>query len=300
MAPRRQKVVFARINRRQPDQGTLVMRSFREDMAELAASRQTRYKEVRRDSTDRTWIAADMTIQPDGDFMTGTLGYTTREERRIFEDEQWSWIKATTEEREGAFPDAVVPFAVDLHEDHRWVAFAPAPRLQPKQFVNGFWRVLSHAVAEAGLVPAEWEVDLISSRDSIDQWLSQHPGVHLLRRTIKFSNPGRDLDDDRREMRAINARRKTEELKASSRGVLNIEAEEFRSKLEGTETGDLQLYLEARGEAAGTGDAVFRSEDSPDQRAVDTFGRDLQRGIGTVVDALRGYVLEKQPGRALW
>jgi hypothetical protein len=299
VAPRRQTVIFARINRRQPDQGTLEMRSFREDMTELAASHQTRSRERRGDGTERTWIAADMVVQPDGDFMAGTLGYTTREERRIFEDELWSWIKAQTEENEGARLDAVVPFAIDLHEAQRWVAFAPAPRLQAKMFVGGFRRVLNHAVAEAGLVPAEWEVDLVASRESIDRWLRLHPAVHRLKRTIKFSNPGRDLDDDRQEMRALNARRKTEELKAANRGVLNIESEVFKRKLEGTETGDLELYLEARG-APGTGDAVFRSVDSPDQRAVDSFGRDLVRGIGTVLDALRGYVLEKDPDRWLW
>jgi hypothetical protein len=100
-------------------------------------------------------------------------------------------------------------------------------------------------------------------------------------------------------MRALHARRKTEEFKAGNRRVLNIESESFQRKLEGTETGDLELYLEARG-APGTGDAVFRSVDSPDQRAVDSFGQDLIRGIGTVLDALRGYVLEKDPDRSLW
>lgn len=299
MALFRQKVVFARINRRQPEQGAFEMRGFRDDISELAASHRTRSRERRPDSTERTWIAADMTIQPDGSFMTGTLGYSLREERRIFEDEIWSWIKAQTEEHEGARLDAVVPFAIDLHDSQRWVGFAPAPRLQSKMFVNGLRRVLNNAVTEAGLIPAEWEVDLVTSRESVDQWLSIHPLVHRLKRTIKFSNPGRDLDEDRQEMRALNARRKTEEFKASSRGVLNIESERFRSKLDGTETGDLELYLEARG-APGTGDAVFKSVDSPDQRAIDGFGRDLIQGIAAVLEALRGYVLEKEPNRSLW
>jgi hypothetical protein len=297
VAPRRQKVVFARINRRQPDQRMLALRTFREDVADLAHSRQTRFREPYEEAY-RTWIAADMLIQPDGDFMTGTLGYTTRETRRIFEDEAWSWIKAQTEESEGARPDAVVPFAIDLREQQRWVAFAPAPRLQPKMFTRGFKRVLNHAVAETGLVPADWEVDLVASRRNVEEWLDNHPAVHLLRRTIKFSNPGRDLDRDRQEMRALSAQRKTEEFKASGRGALNISSPEFRSKLDGTETGDLELYLESRG-APGAGDAVFRSIDSPDQRAIDSFGRDLIQGVGVVLEVLRQYVLEKQSGR-LW
>lgn len=275
------------------------MRSFREDMSELAASHRTRAIERRRDGTERTWIAADMTVQPDGNFLAGTLGYTTREERKIFEDELWSWIKAQTQENVGARPDAVVPFAIDLHDEQRWVGFAPAPMLQPKTFVSGFRRVLNHAVEQAGLIPADWEVDLVTSLENIEQWLRLHPGVHLLRRTIKFSNPGLDLDDERQEMRALHARRKTEELKAANKGVLNIESDGFKRKLEGTETGDLELYMEARG-IPGTGDPTFHSTDSPDQRAVDGFGRDLIHGIGIVLEALRGYVLEKDPSRTLW
>jgi hypothetical protein len=295
MALRQQKVIFARINRRRPDQRELVMRTFRDDMTELATSRLTRYVERRsHDVLDRTWIAADMEIEPDGDFMSGTLGFTTKEERRVFEDQSWSWIKAQTENTEAARPDAVAPFAIDLREDHRWLAFAPAPHLPAKTFMHGFRLVLVHAVAEANLVPADWEVDLVVSRDSITRWLEIHPAVHFIRRTVKFPNPGRDIDDDRSQMRALNARRKTEEFKASNRRVLDIRSEAFQGKLDGTETGDLEIYLLARG-APGTGNAVFQSNNAPDQRTVDIFGKDLIRGIDVVLGALRGYVLEKDP-----
>jgi hypothetical protein len=295
MPPRHQTVVFARINRRRPNQQNLGLRSFRDDMTELAASRRTRYIERRSpQALDRTWIAADMGIQPGGEFMTGTLGYTTKEERRVFEDQAWSWIKAQTDNTESARPDAVAPFAIDLNENHRWLAFAPAPRLPPKTFMHGFRRVLVHAVAEAKLVPADWEVDLIVSRDSIMKWLEVHPAVHLLRRTVKFSNPGRDLDEDRVQMRALGARRKTEEFKADNRRILDVKSTAFQRKLDGTETGDLELYMEARG-LPGMGSPIFHSTESPDQRAVDNFGRDLLQGIDIVLGALRGYILEKDP-----
>jgi hypothetical protein len=295
MASRQQKVIFARINRRRPGQQELEMRTFRDDMTELAASHLTRYVERRaHDALDRTWIAADMEIQPDGDFMTGTLGFTTREERRVFEDQAWSWIKAPRDNTEAARPDAVAPFAIDLRENNRWLAFAPAPHLPAKTFIHGFRLVLVHAVAEANLVPADWEVDLVVSKDSITRWLEIHPAVHFLRRTVKFSNPGRDLDEDRAQMRALGARRKTEEFKAANRRILNIQSEAFQGKLDGTETGDLEIYLEARG-APGTGNAVFKSTRAPDQRAVDTYGQDLIQGIEVVLGALRGYVLEKNP-----
>lgn len=66
-----------------------------------------------------------MTVDPSGDFMTGILGLSEEEELRSFEDEAFSWLKGATRTEEGASERTMVPFAVDLREEERWVGFAP-------------------------------------------------------------------------------------------------------------------------------------------------------------------------------
>lgn len=81
------RVAFGRINRRLPESHqTLEMRPFKEDMLALAESRETRAV-VR----DREWIAADMSLDASGTFMTGVLGFAEEEVLRDFEPEAFSW-----------------------------------------------------------------------------------------------------------------------------------------------------------------------------------------------------------------
>jgi hypothetical protein len=249
MPARSQKVVFARINRRRPvGEETIAARSFLEDMSALAESHETTYVEpATRGHPARTWAAGDLRIVPQPPyfngrgifpgaiFMTGILGYTSAQQRRVFDEEHWSWISSRVEEADTARDDTISPFVVDLRESNRWVGFSPAARLGPKAFAIGFERVLNRAVLAGGLMPTEWEVDLVVSRNRVDEWIRVHPLVHMLRRTIKFTNPGRDLDSDRAEMRALAARRKTEEFKAPSNGVLNVASDTFYEKLDGVE-----------------------------------------------------------------
>jgi hypothetical protein len=152
--------------------------------------------------------------------------------------------------------------------------------------------VLNNAVLAAGLIPTEWEVDLVISPVEVYSWMEQHPEVYNLQRTVKFTNPGRDYDDDRREMQALAARRKTEEFAAPGNGVLNIHSEEFHAKLHGIETGDIDLVLHSRRDR-GTGSAIFTSKKSADSVIVPNFGGDLIAGTEIVLAALREYVLEK-------
>jgi hypothetical protein len=295
-----QKVVFARINRRRLErQDTFEGRSFREDMTALAGSHKTSFVELMPNGGTRSWFAADMAVEPGGDFMTGTLGFASLAQHRPFDREQWSWIKAQMEEVDAARADTIVPFAIDLRDGNRWLDFAPTARLRKGMFATGFQSVLNNAVSAMGLMPTEWEVDLVVSRARVDEWLSDHPLVHRLTRTIKFTNPGRDLDSDRAEMRALGARRKTEEFAASSRGVMNIDTEEFRMKLDGVETGDIELRLQSRG-SQGAGDAIFNSNERADTAVVDSFGGDLIRGTDRVLAALRQYVADKMPAQRLW
>lgn len=269
------------------------MREFAEDMTELARSRRTAFGEPAADNSPaKTWLAADLDIRGGGKFMMGTLGFSEAAERRQFNSEEWSWIKGDTAVSDTASEETVVPFAIDLRNSHRWVAFATTARLQPTGFTKGLQEILNQAVADQGNIPTEWDVDLITSRSSVDAWLRNHPLVHKMRRTVKFSNPGRDIDADRQEMQALTARRKTEEFAAARNGVLNTDSEEFRSKLNGTETGDLELELSARGDN-GLAEATFKSKELADHQQIDDFGRDLTRGMQDVLGALREYVAGK-------
>jgi hypothetical protein len=161
MASGVQKVVFARINRRrQEGEETFMGRSFREDMTVLADSHQTSFAERLPEGVTRTWFAADMTVEPGRNFMTGTLGYASPAQHRPFDYDNWSWIKAQMEEIDAARADTIIPFAIDLRDQNRWVAFAPTGRLRAKMFAVGLQRVLNNAVSATGLMPTDWEVDL--------------------------------------------------------------------------------------------------------------------------------------------
>ncbi|MBU8825820.1 hypothetical protein [Mycolicibacterium goodii] len=293
MAKQDRRVVFGRINRRQPDQGVLEMREFSVDMIALAESHKTIHT-IRSTGgrPGRTWVAADMSVTPDNNFMTGVLGYSEQQQQVTFDDESFSWMKGEVESSDSANEQTIVPFAVDLRSDQRWVAFATTSRLQPQSFSTGLESVFNEAVIAVGLIPVDWEVDLVTSTSRIMEWLRENPRVHKLRRTLKFSNPGKDLDDDRAEMRALAANRKTEEFKAPRGKTLNIDSQEFESKLEGTETGNLHVILESRG-SHGVRNVKFNSNDTVDNSLVEDFGSDLQRGIEIVLAALREYVASK-------
>ena len=287
---RTRKVVFGRINRRQPGgQDTLNMRPFKDDMLDLAESHKTTYTPVTTVGQPiRTWYAADMTVDPSGDFMTGILGHVINEERLQFDRDSWSWVKGPTEQSETASVSTVAPFAIDLRETQRWVGFAPTTRIHPFSFANHLGNVLSHAVLEAGLIPSDWECDLVVSRETVHRWIQQHPRLSTIKRTIKLTNPGRDLDDDRAEMQALAARRKTEELAAYPNRDLRTDTPEFEAKISGLDTGDLEIVLRARGDAGST--PIFNSRQAADETRVDDFENDLQRGMELVLGALLDYV----------
>ena len=295
MAGRDRRVVFGRINRRTPDQGVLQPREFNVDMVALADSHKTVHT-VRSTGgrPGRRWVAADMTVTPDGEFMTGVLGFSEQQQQVTFDEESFSWMKGEVADSDSASEQTIVPFAVDLRTGQRWVAFATTQRLQPQSFRTGLEMVLNEAVAAMKLIPVDWEVDLVTSTSRINEWLTANPRVHKLVRTLKFSNPGRDIDDDRQQMRALAANRKTEEFKAARGKSLNIDSPEFQNKLEGTATGDLHVVMEARG-AHGVSNVKFNSNDTVDNAFVDDFGTNLQRGIDIVLAALREYVAGKTP-----
>lgn len=115
--------------------------------------------------------------------------------------------------------------------------------------------------------------------------------VHQLRRTIKFTNSGKDLDEDRRQMRSLAANRKTEEFKAAYGKTLDINSPEFQSKLSGRRR-VISTCL-CRSGSHGVRDIWFNSRDRVDTRNVEEFGKQPPAGIEVVLAALREYVASK-------
>lgn len=288
--PARVRVAFARINRRNPDQQPLAPRTFREDMEVLGNSGR-----LRSQRGNRTFIAGDLAIVDDGTYMIGVLGHEVVEEVRAFDEAAGSWVKGATTVAEGALRDTTVPFAVDLRSDRRWVAFAPSSRIQPAGFAIAFQEVLNAAVRQLDLWPTDWEVDLVTSTSTIRAWVAQHPNVFKLSRTVRMTNPGLNLDDERERMQALGARVKEEEYRASRGSTLRVrDNPAFDEAIEGVERGDVDVRLTARGE--GTTEDRFNSKKQPDSTYVDDFEGDLVRGMELVLDALRGYTNRRAGG----
>lgn len=282
------KIAFARINRRK-GQTPLEMKPFAEDMRLLAASHRTEARgPAAGPSVTRTWFAADMVVVPDGDFMTGTVGFSEKQEHREFDRNSWSWLKGPTHRADAGTEQTVVPFAVDLRDANRWVAFATSGRMQAPTCATGLARVLKAAVEAARLLPAEWDVDLVTSRKSVEEWLIDHPDVFELSRTVKHTNPGLDLDRDRSEMRALDAGRKTEQFRARYGQTLDSSSDTFYDKLDGIQDGNLSVVLKARGGSSGA-EQTFSSENRPDAAQVEDFGSDLEAGIDVALRAVRYY-----------
>ena len=270
-----------------PDQTELMERSFLTDLLVLADSHLTEVVEPETAThARRHWIAADMTLTADGRFLTGTLGYSESLTHLDFNRDSWSWQKAEQRAADSGSEDTVVPFAIDTAEAERWIAFATARRMQANQFRRGLELVLQEAVAAEKAIAADWEVDLITSRAEIDQWLARNPRVYKLKRTLKFSNPGRNLDEERRAMQRLRARRLTEEYAAHPNRQLDVESPEFAEQLEGVETGFVDIEMEARSEEGGS---VHRFLMTPMEMNafVDSFGSDLHRGMEIILRALQ-------------
>ncbi|GLY97653.1 hypothetical protein Acsp02_49070 [Actinoplanes sp. NBRC 103695] len=227
------------------------------------------------------------------DFMVGIFGYSVLEQKRHFEESSWSWIKGETEDSDAASEDTVVPFAVDLRDKNRWVAFATSLRVQPASFRPAFGQALSVAAAERGLLASDWECDPVISQHAVEDWIERHRFVKFFRRTVRFSNPGRDLDEVRQKMRAMGARRATEEFAAYPSQSLDVTSEAFREKLDGVETGDTRVQMKAQ-EARGVV-AKFDSNTKSDETHIDDYGNDLERGMDLVLRALVVYADTRPP-----
>jgi hypothetical protein len=218
--------------------------------------------------------------------MTGVLGFEIRDEVRQFDEDAWSWSKSDAVPTEGASSSTTVPFAIDLRQHRRWVAFATSASIRHGNFGVGLMLVLNHAVQKLNLWPTDWDFDLAVSKSTLDAWLHQHPRVFRFVRTIRFSNPGLDLDDERAAMRALGANRSTHEYAAPPGKSLDIDSRQFQEKIEGIDSGDTKVRLWARGHRTTS---EFRSEEHADRDTIEEFGSDLARGMELVLAALRVY-----------
>jgi hypothetical protein len=289
---RTRTVVFGRINRRRDEQTKLGERTFAEDLRALAESRLTRATIKLSNGQDREWIAADLTIDPHNAYLTGVLGYTVVDRKTVFDEDSWSWVKGESAPAKGALPSTMVPFAIDLNSKGRWVAFVTSQSIRYQTFQQGFGAVLNVAVRALALWPSDWEFDLVTSRGTVRAWVRANPRVVKMVRKLQFSNPGLDLDDARRHMRALNATTMREEYQAVRNGALSTNSQDFEDKLEGVETGDASIELWARPEGGGP-TTRFKSATKSDSVLINEFGSDLHLGMELVQRALDHYVTNK-------
>jgi hypothetical protein len=275
------KVAFGRVNRRQQ---TVDTRPFAEEMEMLL---QMERMEMR--DGDRHWIVADLT--PNDRYLTGIIGFEDSETRHHFDWESSSWIKAVTSQAYGASSKALVPFAIDMSEKGRWTACAISPRVQPQTFSNGLAIAMNAARRSLGF-PTDWEVDIVTSRHTVEEWIRVHPEVRLFRRTVRLPNPGHDLKDDIAEMEQLAARTKREEFVAGYDKTLRLTEQdgelrrEVADKLDGMDLGQVSVSLEARGPGVSY---KFNSQRSYDHAFIPDYGSDLQLGAEFILGALREY-----------
>jgi hypothetical protein len=247
----------------------------------LAESHETRTR-----FRNHEWIAADMRIEST-DFMVGVVGFADTEQLRDFDPQTFSWLKGEIREAFGASERTMVPFAIDLREDKRWVGFGTASRIQPAGFASGFEATLNAAIEKVGQMPTDWAVDLVQPKELVEQWLLAHPGVVKFSRTVRLHNPVSHIDDDRSEMQALAARTKTETFSAQRNRTLEIANNPlFEEKLSGIETGDLDVVLIAK---EGSTEVRFSSKQHSDHTFIDDYGQDLERGMELVLRAVAEY-----------
>jgi len=271
---------FCRINRR-TKQPNLEIRPFRADLQALASQGRL---ELRAQVRRVEFIAADLMITSDDNFLTGLLGFAEEETLRQFEADAHSWLKGETTDLHGATRQTVVPFAVDLRADRRWTAHATTTRIKSTFFRQAFGAVLNHAVAALGMLPVDWEVDAVMSITDLADWISEHPEVIRIDRVVKLTNPLKDVDEARRKMRALGGESYRDVITAGRGERLDVDNETFRDHIAPIENGDAVVEVLARIGDAGT--QRFRSTTHRERTTIPAYGQDLQAGIERVLGVL--------------
>lgn len=282
-------VSFARINRRQENLLSPLVEptDFHSDLTELVESQETRAL-----VDGLYWIAGDFERDASGDLVTGILGYESSEQFVEFDEEANSWMKGPTHEVSGATSKTMVPFAIDMRNDSRYICFAQQPTISAARFCRAFGAVLAAAVEAQGWVGQLWEVDLVAEPNDLLEWLAQNPNITKIVRVVKRPNPsGEYLQDDLNKMNLVHARRLKEEYSVGQgRGQHSMSAEspEAQSLLtDGLEQGNVEITATAKG-AGGLG-STFSSKVSRAKSTVASFN-DPRVGGERVLGALRDFV----------
>lgn len=277
----RRRIYFARVNRRADavKQETFVeRRPFRDEIEILRQSAPLRFKERR---SDREWIIADLEMRgADDRYLVGLIGFTEPHTRRDFDEENLSWEKGQQYVVGGADDRVIVPFAIDMAERRRYVAYATSNRLGSVQFVSGFKRAINRAVAEHRLWPVDWDIDPITLREDIFEWLRLNPRTKVLVRRVKQHNPGGDLSDIRSRLQAISAKYVKERYAAHYNSTLDLTDSDgtpndaMKEMTEGLHEGDVTIEIEARADDEGV-ERTYRSWERPHHVTVDDWGDDM-------------------------
>ena len=275
------RVVFGRINRR-TEQPTLAERTFQQDMQVLA--RAGALEAAGPDGTE--WIAGDLQLDPSGDFLTGILGFVADEKLREYAREVRSWKKGEVRVEVGASRRTLSPFAIDTRSEQRWLGLVPTLRIPPTRFARGFQYLLERAVTSLGLLPAEWEIDLITSTQRIYEWLQDHADIAQLKRIVRIPNPGIDLSGEIEEMRSLAAGKKYETYVPRYNRTLDLERDRelVARLLEGVERGDIAIQIRTREGSA------FDSEHDVEQAQVADWDEDWDLATELVLEALRNFL----------
>ena len=275
---------MARINRRDEDLSLSDHSDFKADLLAIVRAQELRTEQpVPGRAEPYRWVAKDLTVDATETFLSGTIGFTTTE--RIYDDEPESWAKAGRELPDAGSDRSIVPFAVDLRDDRRWIGFGTSQKIRQATFCTHFEDALNRAVDTLDLLALRWEVDLVSSMEDLDEWLREHPLIKKVTRILKMPNPQRDLSEERAAMRALRATRKREEWTTSDRGQhLRVSSQEFRTLLDGIEEGYVEIIL-----AEGSRGEVYNSKRRAEVVQVPDWADDLIQGMAAVQDAVANY-----------
>jgi hypothetical protein len=275
----RKRVAFARINVRtqQVGMGDRPFHDVMKSVAAIGVLKATVGSPGRVVNPETEWAASDLALTDNDTILSGVIGF----------EEQSSLIGEETRPEAGS-EHTLVPFAVDIRDDRRWVAFATAQKIRPAGFANAFQAALQAAVEQFTPFTSAWEVDLVTAQSKIKQWVEEHPTVVVFRRTVRYPNPVRDLSDIQQEMLALHARTKQEEFRPYAGQPLDLaEPGVLDALLEGVENGNVDAYLQAEGK--GSTKPRFNTRLASNEEWIDDYRDDLSLGIQRVTTVLRTY-----------
>jgi hypothetical protein len=153
--------------------------------------------------------------------------------------------------------------------------------------------ILSGAVSKVGLMPLEWEVDLVKDVALVEDFIERYPNITRFVRIIHRQN-GMRLDEDRRQMQELWAHEKRVEFRTAERkrtGVLNVQGNpDFHEWLDGLDEGDVDVELQA---GHGISKQYFSSTNRAVRDWVPDYGTNMELGMDYMLAALHKFVEDR-------